>query len=185
MKTLFQILTIMVIACLFVMMGIGIGNSYHQKDHITDPIIKVDSSSTTDTTSVLEPISDPSREIVTKILRIPYQIEVTDSSALSQIDSLLGKIASLERVNDSLFLVLKRTQIKYQSPQFQAWVSGYDPKLDSIKLFQTTKTITKEIPVIQKQKPRFSLGVTGGYGAGKDGLTPFVGVGLTYNLLSW
>lgn len=132
-----------------------------------------------------EPLSEPKPEVITKILRIPYPVEIQDSTALSQIDSLLGKIASLENQNDSLFLVLKRVQKEYRSPQFHAWVSGYDPKLDSIKLYQTTKYITKEIPVIQKQRSRWGVGIQAGYGAGKEGLSPYIGVGVSYNLLSW
>lgn len=163
MKTLFQILTIVVIACLFVLMGVGIGKECGQKEPIINVVEKVDTLFICDTIKVTEPLYVKER--------------IVDSVLVAVTDTIVR--------NDTTFITLPRQERKYQSPQFQAWVSGYDPKLDSIKLYQTTKTITKEIPVIQKQKPRFSLGITGGYGAGKDGLTPFVGVGLTYNLLSW
>lgn len=163
MKRLFQILTIAVIACLFVLMGVGIGNSCHQKDPTIKVIEKVDTLYVCDTIKVTEPLYVKER--------------VIDSVLVAVTDTIVR--------NDTTFITLPKQQRKYQSPQFQAWVSGYDPKLDSIKLFQTTRTITKEIPVIQKQKPRFSVGITGGYGVGKDGLTPFVGVGLTYNLITW
>lgn len=163
MNRLFQILTIAVIACLLVLLGVGIGNSCHQREPIINVVEKVDTLFIYDTIKVTEPLFVKER--------------VVDSVLVAVTDTIVR--------NDTTFITLPRQQRKYQSPQFQAWVSGYDPKLDSIKLFQTTRTITKEIPVIQKQRPRFSVGITGGYGAGKDGLTPFVGVGLTYNLLSW
>lgn len=36
------------------------------------------------------------------------------------------------------------------------------------------------------QKPkRFGIGLQAGYGVGNAGLTPFVGIGLSYNILSW
>lgn len=136
-----------------------------------------------------EPLSEPKPEVVTKILRIPYPVEIRDSTALSQIDSLLGKIASLENQNDSLFLVLKRVQKEYRSPQFHAWVSGYDPKLDSIKLYQTTKIINKEIPVIQKVKPKWGIGFSAGViSTIQDGrviAAPGVEFGIHRNILSW
>lgn len=172
-------------AVLLIALGIAIGSSRHQKGSPIDPKPKVDTLSVKDSTMISEPLSEPKPETITKILRIPYYVEIQDSTALSQIDSLLVEIASLERQNDSLFLVMKRVQREYMSPQFHAWVSGYDPKLDSIKLYQTTKVVTKEIPVIKKEKSRWGMGVQVGYGASKNGLSPYVGIGVSYDLLSW
>jgi hypothetical protein len=73
----------------------------------------------------------------------------------------------------------------YEDSSYRAVVSGWHPSLDTLDIFQKTTIIEKEIPVPVKTAPRWSLGVTAGYGAGKDGLTPFVGVGVTYNLLSF
>lgn len=150
-------------AICLVLLGVAIGQVRCKGGSVRPPEIKVDTLLICDTIKVTETISVKER--------------VVDSIMVAVTDTIVR--------NDTTFVYLPRQQRQYQSPQFHAWVSGYDPKLDSIKLYQTTRTINKEIPVIQKQKPRFSLGITGGYGAGKDGLTPFVGVGLTYNLLSW
>ncbi len=73
----------------------------------------------------------------------------------------------------------------YEDSSYRAVVSGWHPSLDTLDIFQKTTIIEKTIPVPVKTAPRWSLGVTAGYGAGKDGLTPFVGVGVTYNLLSF
>ena len=73
----------------------------------------------------------------------------------------------------------------YEDSSYRAVVSGWHPSLDTLDIFQKTTIIEKETPVPVKTSPRWSLGVTAGYGAGKDGLTPFVGVGVTYNLLSF
>lgn len=73
----------------------------------------------------------------------------------------------------------------YEDSSYRAVVSGWHPSLDTLDIFQKTTIIEKTIPVPVKTSPRWSLGVTAGYGAGKDGLTPFVGVGVTYNLLSF
>ena len=45
--------------------------------------------------------------------------------------------------------------------------------------------ITREIPVIQVKKTRWSIGIQAGMGVGKDGVFPYVGGGISYNLLSW
>lgn len=141
---------------------------------------RVDTLFIRDTNSFTEPQKEPSPDVLIK--EIPVPVYVADSSA---IDSLLNEYARLERVGDSLKLVLLRVQRHYSDSTFDAWVSGVDPRLDSIKTYQTNMVITKEIPVIQVKKTRWGLGVQVGVGAGKDGLTPYCGVGVSYNLLSW
>lgn len=144
------------------------------------PTPKVDTLFIRDTNSFTEPKKDPSPDVLIK--EIPIPVYVADSSA---IDSLLNECAMLERVGDSLRLVLLRVQRHYSDPTFDAWVSGIDPRLDSIKTYRTNMVITKEIPVIQVKKTRWGIGVQAGATAGKNGLTPYVGVGISYNLLSW
>ena len=77
-----------------------------------------------------------------------------------------------------------------------AYVSGLAygdmvPQLDSIHINVTERTIVKEsvITETKKLKPRYSLGVSAGYGlnlaSGQVQGVPFVGVSVQYNLLSW
>lgn len=141
---------------------------------------RVDTLFIRDTNSFTEPKTDPSAQVVTK--EIPIPVYLADST---KIDSLLNECARLERVGDSLKLVLLRVQRHYSDSTFDAWVSGVDPRLDSIKTYQTNMIITKEIPVIRVKKTRWGVGVQAGVGAGKDGLTPYLGVGVSYNILSW
>lgn len=140
----------------------------------------VDTLFVRDINSFTEPKKEPSPDVLIK--EIPVPVYVADSSA---IDSLLNECARLERVGDSLRLVLLRVQRHYSDSTFDAWVSGVDPRLDSIKTYRTNMVITNEIPVIQVKKTRWGLGISAGCGVGKDGLTPYVGVGISYNILSW
>ena len=171
---------VMTILCviLLILIGILIGQKHRQKLPVEPPEIKVDSLFIRDTNSFTEPQKEPSPDVLIK--EIPVPVYVADSSA---IDSLLNECARLERISDSLQLVLLRVQRHYSDSTFDAWVSGIDPRLDSIKTYQTNIVITKEIPVIKKT--RWGLGVQAGVGAGKGGLTPYLGVGVSYNLLSW
>ena len=63
------------------------------------------------------------------------------------------------------------------------YASGVMPQVDSVIHQTQSLIITKEIPVIKKT--RWRLGVQAGVGAGKGGLTPYVGIGVSYNILSW
>lgn len=141
---------------------------------------RVDTLIIRDTNTFTEPKTEPSAQVVTK--EIPIPVYLADST---KIDSLLNECARLERIGDSLQLVLLRVQRHYCDSTFDAWVSGVDPRLDSIKTYQTTRVITREIPVIQVKKTRWGIGIQGGVTIGKDGLHPYLGIGGSYNFLSW
>lgn len=62
---------------------------------------------------------------------------------------------------------------------YDAYVSGYNAKLDSINLFHTyTERIIEPI----KKPSRFGLGVQVGYGFSAKGVVPYMGVGIQYRL---
>ena len=176
--------SVLLILANFFMVGFIIGQKHLQKLPVEQIKKKVDTLFVRDTNSFTEPKKEPSPDVIIK--EIPIPVYVADSSA---IDSLLNECARLKRVGDSLHLVLLRVQRHYSDSTFDAWVSGVDPRLDSIKTYQTNMVITKEIPVIQVKKTRWGLGIQAGFGAGLTGThvyyTPYVGVGLSYNILSW
>lgn len=163
-----------------ILIGFLVGRRCPRNDPGEPQTPRVDTLFVRDTNSFTEPKKEPSPDVMIK--EIPVPVYVADSSA---IDSLLNECARLEKVGDSLRLVLLRVQRHYSDSTFDAWVSGVDPRLDSIKTYQTNMVITKEIPVIQVKKTRWGLGISAGCGVGKDGLTPYVGVGISYNILSW
>lgn len=87
--------------------------------------------------------------------------------------------------HDTTWIPLQREQLEWRDSLATVWASGVDVAVDSVRHYVEQMVVTEKIPVPVKVKPRWSLGVTAGYGAGKDGLTPYVGVGVTYSLLSW
>lgn len=68
---------------------------------------------------------------------------------------------------------------------YRAVVSGWRPTLDSLTIYPKETIITITRPEVTPVRKRWGLGVQAGMGACKDGLTPYVGVGVSYNLLSW
>lgn len=85
---------------------------------------------------------------------------------------------------DSVLVRLDISQIYYKGAEYEAWVSGHEARMDSIRVFPTTTTIVRE-----KTKPpdRWQIGITGGVGYGivSRRVEPFVGVGITYRLFSF
>lgn len=86
---------------------------------------------------------------------------------------------------DTVWAELPREQKIYQDSTYLAYVSGYAPQLDSIDVFRKTTTITVTNTVKEYTNPRWSIGVQAGYGVSKAGLSPYVGVGIQYNLVSF
>lgn len=79
--------------------------------------------------------------------------------------------------------VLPVEQKIYRDSDYTAYVSGYRPNLDSIFVYPKTTTVTNEVYHTLKEKPRrWGLGVTAGYGFGKDGLSLAVVVGVSYRI---
>ena len=98
------------------------------------------------------------------------------------VDTMYVAIADTISIRDTTFVILPRTQQLYQDSLYRAWISGYKPQLDSIEVYTPTKYITKTIT----EKPKkWHIGVQAGYGASKEGLSPYIGVGLTYSLVGF
>lgn len=84
---------------------------------------------------------------------------------------------------DSAIVELPIIQRHYADSTYEAWVSGpIDPRLDSLRVFGSTTTITK-----REWKPpkRWHFGPTIGYGYTPQGFQPYIGVSITYSIISW
>lgn len=70
------------------------------------------------------------------------------------------------------------TQKVYADSSYTAWVSGYEPTLDSIEVYQRERIITNTV-TIDKKRSRIGIGVHAGYGYGFHSrrLEPYVGIG--------
>lgn len=108
-----------------------------------------------------------------KIREIVHKVE-------TRIDTFLVPIFDTLTLRDTLYQILPKTQKYYaETAKFEAWVSGYKPSLDSINIFQKTEYIKIVERVPDK---RWGVGVLGGVGATREGLSPFLGVGVYYKL---
>lgn len=114
-----------------------------------------------DTVIIVDTLRDtvpvPIREIVTKYIQVP------------------GDTIVKYMKGDTVFLPVM--QKEYATPDYRAWVSGYNAALDSIDVFPKTVYVTKKIPA-----RRWGLGVSAGYGVGRSGLSPYIGIGVYYRI---
>lgn len=129
----------------------------------------------------------PEEKIIVKVdtLVIHDTIKVTQAITITKkvVDSIYVPVRDTIRQNDTLYVTLEREQLRWEDSLSVIYASGVQPRIDSVFHFTETMVITKEIPV--KVKSHWGLGVQAGYGIGKGGFSPYVGVGVSYNILSW
>ena len=114
-------------------------------------------------------------------------IKVTEPVYVTRrmVDSVLVPVTDTIRLRDTLYVFLEREQIRWEDSLSVVYVSGVRPEIDSVIHYAESMVIVKEIPVVRVEKTRWGVGIQAGAGATKDGLTPYVGVGVSYNILSW
>ena len=129
-------------------------------------------------------------DTVTVVDTVRYAMPVPKDSAvvryktvITHVNDTLYEVVRIERIDSgSAVLSIPITQKVYEDSLYRAWVSGYEARLDSIDVYSRTQTIT----IVEKSKPkRWGLGVQAGVGANHKGFTPYVGVGVSYNLISF
>jgi hypothetical protein len=92
------------------------------------------------------------------------------------------------RIHDTLYVYLEREQVVWQDSLSRVYASGILPQIDSVQHYISERIVTKEVTIHVKKPCRWGVGVHAGYGVqlGDQVRTaPYIGVGISYNLLSW
>ena len=103
-------------------------------------------------------------------------------------DTIRVKVPVAEVLRDTIYVTLSREEKVYEDSTYRAQVSGYEPHLDFIEVYPRTITITEKVTERARRKP-WGIGVHAGYGAALDDgrviLSPYIGVGISYNILTF
>lgn len=103
----------------------------------------------------------------------------------SELDSIMGGSGDDGKIGvpDTVWATVPRVQKRYEDSTYTAWVSGYEPRLDSIEVYRRTVFVVKNEGGRVKAR-RLSLGLTGGFGYGVFTRKPdlFVGVGASWRM---
>ena len=86
-------------------------------------------------------------------------------------------------LDDSVDVMLDVCQRIYVSESYKAWVSGIEARLDSIHVYRRDGVVSVSRGCDREK--RWGLGIQVGCGLGRGGVTPYVGVGVSYNILMW
>lgn len=111
----------------------------------------------------------------------PLPAETINTGRLVYIKIPMPGDTIRDTLRDSIEVPIPITQKRYSDSLYTAWVSGYDPALDSIRIYHPEIYITK---TITKPAPRIQLGIQAGAGIGIITRTPdiYLGIGAQYNL---
>ena len=104
---------------------------------------------------------------------------ITRRLAVMRVDTL--RQSDTVRAVDTVEVRLPIVQKVYRDTNYTAWVSGYEPRLDSITI--ANKIITRTNTVLKNKDKRFSLGVQTGFNVLNKKL--YFGVGITYNIINF
>lgn len=122
----------------------------------------------------------------TSVLRdtLVFRDTVTIERPRLVVQRKIDTIAYVKRYCDTIrqtdTIYLPRIQREYANESYRAWVSGYEPALDSIRIYPQ-----REIVTCRDKPKRWGVGITAGYGLSPQGLTPYIGIGISYSLFQW
>lgn len=155
-----------IVCFLAVLLVVAVGMNVWQWNRKPKVETVVDSDTIWKDTTIYKPVATESVQTGRTVL-VPY--------ILTERDTL--------HEHDTLMVPVEIEQKRYDDSLYTAWVSGYEPALDSICLHQreVVTTITK---TITKPTPRISVGIQAGagYGLFNRKADVYVGVGVQWRI---
>ena len=109
----------------------------------------------------------------------PYKVTIIDTIYLPQ------QPQQPQKPQKPQYDTLIRQEVIYKDSTYMAVVGGIEPYLKSIEIYPKTIYVNNNTTTTIKVRSRFGLGVQAGYGLSRNGLQPYIGVGVQYNLIQW
>jgi hypothetical protein len=136
------------------------------------------------------PIVSEDVKVVTEVVHDTITVERPVVRYVHKTDSIRVVVRDTLSLHDTLYISLPREVKVYEDERYRAEVSGYMPSLDRIDIYQQTQLVEKEVVrnIEVRQRTRWGIGITAGYGVtiGREPtFAPYVGIGITYNIMSW
>lgn len=134
-------------------------------------------------------ISGYAERVDTLVVRDTIVQEKPVYRTISQVRTEYIPVCDTIRIQDTLFVPVPIETKVYEDSLYRAEVSGYRASLDRLEIYQQERIITHTIPVQVKERKRWGIGVQAGYGVstpnGKPVLSPYIGIGVSYDLIRW
>ena len=188
--------------CLFLALFVAslLLNVHHYTGGTAEPYRDTIKTTFVDTIPFYKPVPKDSTVIKFVTVRVPAADDKEDNFPNKSVTELPENVQKFpesgknlqdsvqnfgKTVPDSVNVVLPITQKVYDDANYTAYVSGYNPSLDSL-IFKMPREV---VTIKEYSKPkRWSVGVQVGYGVtlkGTPQFAPYVGIGVSYNLFSF
>lgn len=86
----------------------------------------------------------------------------------------------IDTMHDTVFVYLPQESIVWQDDRCIVYAHGINPQVDSVTHFNSGAVVTR---TVTERPKRWGIGVSAGYGMSKDGLSPYIGLGISYNII--
>lgn len=86
--------------------------------------------------------------------------------------------------HDTLYVPVPIEYLHERYEQGEVYYHGYNAGIDSLIAYKHTQIVTIERTLKEDVSP-WGISVTAGYGVGKGGLTPYIGLGVDYRIVSF
>lgn len=108
---------------------------------------------------------------------------------IHKVEKVLVPVVDTMRVTDTLYVYLEREQVVWQDSLSRVYASGILPQIDSVQHFVSERIVTRELTKVVKKPCRWGIGIHAGYGGtlndGRVFASPYIGIGISYNIISW
>ena len=98
----------------------------------------------------------------TTIVRDTVEIEKPVPVKVTQKETLFVAVTDTLRIKDTLYITLPKEVKVYANEDYYAEVSGYQPNLDYLEIYQKQTTIT-QTERLKEKKNRLAFGIEGGW----------------------
>ncbi|MCI9607518.1 MAG: hypothetical protein HFJ94_05025 [Muribaculaceae bacterium] len=156
-------------ACAMFALGYFAGAKKRSTEICEVQVVKVDTVMMRDTVIITEPV-----------LKSGYRAgrtAVTVARAELKIDSA--------ECGDSVDIELPRVVRRYSGDEYDAYVSGISPRLDSLVIYKEWPEVSRTVIQPPGRHSRWSVGVGAGVSATPCGIRPYIGIGVSYRLFSF
>ena len=85
------------------------------------------------------------------------------------------------RIVDTVKVEIPIYKYHFKDDLYDIRAEGYDVRISSVTVYPRTEYKIEQVVL----KNKWGLGVQVGYGASKQGLSPYVGIGVSYNIFTW
>ena len=93
---------------------------------------------------------------------------------------LIVKETQVDTMHDTVYVYLPQENIVWQDDRCIVYAHGVNPQVDSVTHFNTNMVVTK---TVTSKPKRWGIGVSAGYGLSKEGLSPYIGLGISYDIV--